>query len=163
MNQEGFLGKISRIWAEYFNWVAMIAAACLLGIALVDIIGSKFFRLPLTGAIDLQEIMLLLVGCFGISKAQIVHQHIHVDLVLSYVPRRIRVFFNGIASALGIFIVAFLIRGCVLTMIRLMHTGSGTATLEIPIFLFGGIMALTCLPLLLVFVWELSEAFRGRA
>lgn len=161
MKGGGLLGKVAREWSKWFNSLALVATFIMLLVSFVDIVGGKVFRWPLPGSIDIIGVNLLLIGAFGIAQAEILKQHVRVDLLLVHLSERARAFLGIISATLCSAATAMLFYAVGLYAIRLYNTHLGSATLEFRFWPFTAILALGCLPLLLVFIWEIFDSLRG--
>jgi TRAP-type C4-dicarboxylate transport system permease small subunit len=150
-----------RQWAKWFNWIAMVALVAMFALEIFDIAGGKLFLFPVPGSVDLLGLLLVLTGAFGLAQTEIIRQHIRIDFLVIRLSGRTRVAFDCFGHIMSIILIAMLIWASYLYAIRLFNSGTGSMTLLIPLFPFPFILALTCLPLLLVYVMKLIDTVRG--
>jgi TRAP-type C4-dicarboxylate transport system permease small subunit len=146
--------KIAKGLADKFNAVAMCSTVLMLILLVVDIVGTKFFHWPLPGSVDLIGELLMLVAAFGMAQTEILRKHIRVDFLVSRLSARLRNMLFCVGAILGFGIFVLLIVSSVQYAKRLFLSGEKSFNLQWPLYPLPAILAFTCLPILIVFVWE---------
>lgn len=152
--------RFTRQWGEWFNWVAIAAIAAMLGVVVVDIVGSKLFRWPVPGSMDIIGLLGLLAAAFAIARAEIFKQHVRVDFLLTGLKERTQGMIGIVSNFLALTLIALVIWRSVDYGMSMQVSKTSSPTLRIPSFPFGYAIALTCIPLFLVLLLELFESIR---
>jgi TRAP-type C4-dicarboxylate transport system permease small subunit len=152
--------RFTRQWGEWFNWVAITAIAVMLGVAVVDIVGSKLFRWPFPGSMDIIGLLGLLAAAFAIARAEIFKQHVRVDFLLTGLKERTQGMIGIVSNFLALTLIGLVIWRCVDYGIDMQASKASSPTLRIPSFPFSYAIALACIPLFLVLLLELFESIR---
>ena len=153
--------KIAKGAADKFNFVAMFFVIVMLIGLVIDILGTKFFQWPLPGSVDLIGESLLLVGAFGVAQTQVLKKHIHVDFLIMRLPVRIQNMLNCISAVFGFMVFLLIFISSVQYTKRLYLSGETTFNLQWPMYPIPAILAFTCLPVLIVFIWEFFHYLKG--
>jgi len=73
----------------------------MMSITCIDVFLTKFFTLPIQGAIDVVMFSQLIAMAFALGLTLILGRHIQVDIFISSLPRRTQGVIDSIASLLG--------------------------------------------------------------
>ena len=152
--------RFTKQWGEWFNWVAIAAIAVMLGVIVVDIVGSKLFRWPLPGSMDIIGLLGLFAATFAIARAEIFKQHVRVDFLLTGLKERTQGMIAIVSNFLALTLIALVIWRSVDYGMSMQTDKTSSPTLRIPSFPFGYAIALACIPLFLVLLLELFESIR---
>jgi TRAP-type transport system small permease protein len=120
-----------------------------------DVTGRRFFNTPVTGTLEMNEFMLVIITFCTITYCQFLKGHVTIDLFVERLPKKTQVILDSIIYVFYLIVAALLswqLYGYALTAIT-QHTTSGT--LLIPIFPFGFIAAVACTLLFLVVLLHL--------
>ena len=151
--------RFNEKWAKWFNWVAMFMVAALLSLTVIDIIGSKL-RMPIPGGYDITGFILLLVCAFGIAQAEVRGRHIRIDIFLLRFPERIKGVFGVFSNTISAAIIALLVLTSVQYGFYTYNFRVVTLDLLMPHFPFVFVIALGCVPLVLVLIQEIFESIK---
>ncbi len=136
-----------------FATVAALALFAMMALTFADVVGRKFFDNSLTGAVELTEIFMTLMIYFALPLASLVGEHIVFDLLDKVLPAAL-LRFQKVAShsltALILFGAAWIVRE---RAARTMDYGDMTATLEIKLWPFHGMIAVMLVVTAVVHVW----------
>lgn len=89
---------------RYLCYVAAIVTLLMAIGMVVDLVSRLVFRSPLTGMIELQTFMLVIMAFFSIGYTMLKNQHVTVDLITSVLPNHVNSFLQSIFSIWGAFI-----------------------------------------------------------
>ena len=84
--------------------LALIAGLCLVALMLlmfVDVIGRYFFNSPITFSVELVELLMGLLVCFGLAVTALDRGHVSVDLIGGLVPGAMNRFCRMLAALSG--------------------------------------------------------------
>jgi TRAP-type C4-dicarboxylate transport system permease small subunit len=149
---------LERILAPIMPSVGLIgsgvtALAMLLIVA--DVCGRRFFNQPITGTLEINEFMLIIITFCTIAFCQYIKGHVTIDLLVERLSRKTQNIIDSIIYVFYLIISVLLSWQLYLyafTSIK-QHTTSGT--LLIPIYPFAFIAAIGCTLLCLVVLMHL--------
>lgn len=150
-------------WSEVFNWVAVAALGAMLAVTVVDIVGTKLFRRPVTGSVDIIGLLGLIVAAFALAQTEIFRQHVRIDVFTILLKERVRRVVGIVSSLFALLLAALLIWRSVDYGISMEASKLGSPTLKIPFFPFSYLLAVACIPLFLVLLFELFDFLRKAA
>jgi tripartite ATP-independent transporter DctM subunit len=134
--------------------------ALMMFITAADVFFRYVLNSSIAGAVELNEVMLILVVFFSVAQAAARKDHVRVELLVSRLPLRVQTVFN-VVSDTGVFGLSFLIAWqAALFALDKWQKGLTTAVLSIPIYpfiiLFALSMILFCLIILLDLIKEIK-------
>jgi TRAP-type C4-dicarboxylate transport system permease small subunit len=141
-----------------FMYVSAAAAATMLFLTVIDIVGSKLFNHPIRGAIDYVGILLMMIGAFGLAQTEVLGKHIRVEFLTVRFNQRGQLILQFYNAILGIFIFVMAIWACFRFTMSLFRTGDSTMTMEVPWWPFMGLLAVNLVLLLLVIIGQALDA-----
>lgn len=126
--------KFVSAWFERVGLAAMVFMGLT---ALVDVIGSKLFRLPLPGSTEITAVIQMVAIAGGLAFSEIDGRHIRVDLLIVWLPKRYKASLDLFSSILALSF--FAVAGSMMTKTGMNLTESGTKTflLQIPLAPFA--------------------------
>jgi TRAP-type transport system small permease protein len=134
------LGSLNVMLAYVGGYVLfgmMILTVC-------DVTGRYIFNLPITGAYEISEAMMVTVVFFFIGYAQAKKAHVAVDLIVNVLPGKLKIVIEIITQLLS-FLMILLIAG--MSLVRwheLLKINEHTPILGIPVSPFFLILATGC-------------------
>jgi len=157
-------GKIER-WEKFansssnwLNWVAGAGLVAMVSLIMADIIGIKFFKWPIPGAIEMVGFLGVVVTAFAIAYTQILRGHIQVEFFVMRLPRRAQASITALVSLLGIALFALLAWRSYDFARVLQSTGEVSMTQGIPFYPFVYAIAFCCIPVCLVLLVEFFKS-----
>ena len=157
-------GKIER-WEKFansssnwLNWVAGAGLVAMVSLIMADIIGIKFFKWPIPGAIEMVGFLGVVVTAFAIAYTQILRGHIQVEFFVMRLPRRAQASITALVSLLGIALFALLAWRSYDFARVLQSTGEVSMTQGIPFYPFVYAIAFCCIPVCLVLLVEFLKS-----
>ncbi|MBW2065963.1 MAG: TRAP transporter small permease [Deltaproteobacteria bacterium] len=134
-------GKIN-ILSRLMGIIAISVLVAMMLFTVLNVVMRAFFNRPIPGDVGLVEVGMVCVGFLSLGWCAVKGMHISVDLVVSFLPRRVRAVFNsfGYLVALGIFLLIAWRSFLEGIANRELHNLS--ATLAFPIFPFYWVTAL---------------------
>lgn len=165
------LSKISRFIESKINFLSRlmgIIAICVLVLMMLftvlNVVMRAFFNSPIPGDVELIEVGMVCVGFLGLAWCALRGMHISVDLVVSFLPKRIQAVFDSFGYLIGLGISILLAWRGFLEGIGNRDLNSLSATLGFPMYPFYWVVALgygvLCLAILVLLVRSLSEAIK---
>lgn len=141
----------------FLNWGCMIILAFLALLTLIDVLGRSFLSSPITGGFELSEILLTIMVGFGLGNSEVLKKHVRVDLLMSYVSRRVRSKFDLFNNLISCGIFALIGWRSVMHADHLLRVGTTSGLLHIPLFPFIFILGIGFFALGAVFLLEFFE------
>ena len=153
---ESVLRKTS-IW---FNWVALGALTIMLGLITADIVGAKFFRHPVPGAMDMVSLLGAILTAFSATETQIQGRHIDVDFLVVRLSGSLQKALACVKDFICSALFALVIWRCFRYGYTFTITGEVSPTQRIPLAPFAYAIALACVPMFLVFMVTFYRSLR---
>jgi TRAP-type C4-dicarboxylate transport system permease small subunit len=157
-NEIGILSKILGI-------VAIGVLVAMMLFTVLDVVLRAFFNRPIRGDVELIEVGMVCTSFLGLAWCAMKGMHIKVDLVVSFLPTRVKGIIDSFGYLLGIGICALLAWQGFLEGIANWKMNTVSATLEFPLFPFYWVVALgfaaLCLAILVLLTRSLTEVIQG--
>jgi len=150
----GRLEKFANSFSRWLNWVAGVGLVLMVGLTVADIIGMKFFKQPVPGAIEMVGFLGVVVTVFAIAYTLVLRGHIQVEFFVSRMSERVRAAATSFTSLLGIALFALLAWRSYDFALVLQNTGEVSMTQSIPFYPFVHAIAFCCIPVCLVLLGE---------
>jgi TRAP-type C4-dicarboxylate transport system permease small subunit len=162
------IGSLERAANSISNTLVRISMGMLLVMMLLgfaDVLGRYVFNRPITGTLEIFEILLPGIVLFGLAYAQRVKAHIAVDVFYSRFPSRVQKIVGVAINIWAILFFAIVTWRSALIAIMHWHTGRRISNLPVPIYaidLFVPVGALAiCLVLISELLHSLTEIKKG--
>ena len=154
--------KFNRRLSNWCEWLGLAALLVMMTVTCIDVVGSKIFRLPLLGSIDMVQLSQIVAISFAAGMAQILGRHVQVEFLYNLLPRRAQAVIDSIwpLLSLGLFIVVIWRLWVLGNSFK--TTGEYTATAYIPLYPFAYALALACIPVCLVLLMEFLKSLMKR-
>ena len=155
--------KITRL-SQVIGIIGVCVLVAMMLFTVLNVIMRAFFNSPIPGDVELIEVGMVCVGFWGLAWCALRKMHIGVDLVIYYLPRRLRSAIDSIGYIIGLGICLLLTwRGFAEGIINhKMHILS--STLGFPMWPFYWVTAVGygvfCLAIVVLLVRSLSEMVR---
>jgi len=128
------------------------------GLIVADIIGIKFFKHPIPGAIEMVGVLGVVVTAFAIAFTQVRRGHIQVEFFVMRLPKRAQAGVTALVSLLGIALFGLLAWQSYDFGRTLQVTGEVSMTQRIPFYPFVYAIAFCCLPICLLLVVDFLKS-----
>ena len=152
------LERFTNSFSKWLNWVAGVGLVGMLGLIIADIIGNKFFKNPIPGAIEIVAFLGVVVTAFAIAYTQILRGHIRVEFIVMRLPVRVQAIIASFVLLLGIVLFAMLAWRSYEFGRVLQATGEVSMTQGIPFYPFVHALGFCCIPVCLVLLVELLKS-----
>lgn len=148
-----FFQKFITTLSRYFNWFACFSLFLMMAIVCLNIL-SRVFGKPITGTVELVEVLLVSVVAFSLAYGSLTHSHISVDLVIRYFSPKVRAITDIVTNLVSVALFGLLAWRCIVLGSNLWEIGEVSQTLWIPhfplLYAFSVNSILVCLFLLFV-------------
>lgn len=134
---KGALATFDRIYSKFENVLNAFSAIAIFGVMLLgvtQVLGRKFFNIPIPGYIDFIEQSMVVFAFFGIAYCQRLGGHVRMDLFMAKFSGRILYFFEALATLIGLFVITILIETSWLHFMRAYEFGDSTIDIQLPIW-----------------------------
>jgi tripartite ATP-independent transporter DctM subunit len=126
----------------------------------IDVFMRYFLNMPITGSMEITEILLVVTVVMGIPYAGARHQHITIDTLLARLPERMRLILRHAVTLLGMVLCAVIVwRGYEYSM-KLFRMDRTTEVLRLPIAYFSLTVAFAFMLYGIVLIVDLIRNFQ---
>lgn len=139
--------------------MGLVAMAAMGLTALIDVIGSKVFQLPLPGSTEITGVLQVVAIAGGLAFSKIDGKQIRVDFLIDFLPRRGKAALDVLSSILGLGL--FAVAGWMTFKHGLNLSDTKTLLLGIPLSPFSFWIALCCIPMCCVIIMDLLSSING--
>ncbi|MDB9822352.1 TRAP transporter small permease [Deltaproteobacteria bacterium] len=157
---ESKISAISRIMGIIA--IAVLVAMMLFTVA--NVILRAFFNSPIPGDVELIEIAMVCTSFLALGWCAIKGRHIKVDLVVSFLPKRLQRIIDSFGYLIGLATCFIIAQQSIMEGLAHREGNYMSASLGIPVYPFYWITALgfaiLCLTILVLLVRSLTEAIK---
>ncbi len=151
--------RFNRNLSSWVEWVGLAALLLMMIVTCIDVLGSKLFRTPVFGSIDIVMLAQLIAISFAAASALLLGRHVQVEFFVVMLPKRTHAVVNCIVDLLGLILFALIVwRLCVFGY-SLQTGGEESATARIPLYPFAYGIALASIPVCLIFLSRFIQSF----
>ncbi|MBW1801647.1 MAG: TRAP transporter large permease subunit [Deltaproteobacteria bacterium] len=141
----------------FINSVGVGFLAVMMFLTATDVILRYVFNRPITGSLELTELMMAIVVSFALAYAAVKNEHVNIDLITSRLPPKPQAALNTITSCLCFGVFALIAWRTVLYAEHQRLGNFETMSLQIPVYPFVYVVAFGCAVLCLVFLCNILE------
>lgn len=153
-----------REWMNHLSgWgesVAVIGVLLMVALNCADVIGSKFFKMPIPDSTELVRLVQATTIAFAIAATQKVGGHINVDMFLTKMHPRLQAIVRSFTSFLGAMLFAIAVYEAFQYGYALYEDSEVTGTLRIPFYPFAFAYAIALVPLACMLACDLIESVK---
>lgn len=143
------------------NHVGFVFLLVLMLFIVVHVAGRYFFNLPIPGAVELIQFLMVFVVFLGFGYCAVQRGNVSVDLIVARLPRRTQAVVDAITCFLGIGVVSLITWQGAVQAIDLWYSGHVSGVLAIPHFPFLIVLVFGCAVFDLVLVANFFEFLAG--
>jgi TRAP-type C4-dicarboxylate transport system permease small subunit len=154
--------KVGKIIDRITLVVSMISFSGVLAIMILnvaDVLMTKLFAKPITGAYEITEILLLCTVMAAFAYGQSKKSHINMTLIIKVFPRPIRLFIFGLMGLVSTGTAAVVGYAAILQAESAISRGMSTSVLFIPMYPFFYIEAIAMFIFALALLYDAILAF----
>ena len=100
--------KIAYFTSKKFMQISIGIVIAMVAITVIDVFLRFFFNKPIKGAIEIVVYMILTLSLFGLVWCTMQKKHIKVDILSSYIPKRVQTIFETIFYVFGLALYSFI-------------------------------------------------------
>ncbi|MBN1375201.1 MAG: TRAP transporter small permease [Dehalococcoidia bacterium] len=154
--------NVVNLIARWLNWIAGASLVIMVVLVMIDVIGTKAFKTPLLGGIELVSLLSVIAIALAIAQTQIAHGHIEVEMLVEKFPKNLRHVIAAIVHILGIVLFVILSWKSFDYGKALHNCGEVSMTLQLPYYPFvyalGISSIIVALVLLVQFIKIIKES-----
>ena len=120
-----------------------VVALAMLSIV-ADVFGRRFFNKPITGTLEMNEFMLVIITFCTITYCQFLKGHVTIDILVERFTKKSQVILDSVIYVFYLIISALLSWQLYLYGIAAVNQHTTSGTLLIPVFPFAFIAAIAC-------------------
>ena len=154
--------RFNRRLSGWFEWIGLVGLLVMMVVTCIDVVGAKVFRCPLMGSIDIVQLGQTVAIAFAASMALILGRHVQVEFFVRLLPRRLGAVINSCILLLGLGLFMVILWQMSVFGYSLQTSGDTSATIYIPYYPFAYGIAIACIPVCLVFLWEFLKSLKRR-
>ena len=169
LEDDSALSKADRALHKVETWLTLLGGLTILAVMLlsvVNILGRKFFSLPVPGFVDWMVQAVPIIAFLGIAFCMRVGSHIRMDMVVGSLKGRVLWTFELVSVAIMFALTAILVFGSWDHAIRAFEFGDSTIDINLPTWpvkMLIPIMFVFLLARLLLQIWGYWVALRNNA
>jgi TRAP-type C4-dicarboxylate transport system permease small subunit len=152
-----WLNRGQRILGSTSHTMSVIATAIVILMMLLttaDVCLRYFFNMPIKGANELIESMMLVVVFLGLAYVQYTKNNISIDLLVNKFPQKTQSAIDSLTYIISFGTVSLMGWAAVIRLNTVIDAGSYTPILEIPVVIFQSLLTFGFLMLWIVLLWD---------
>jgi len=146
------LERINHSVSVWFERIGIVGLLVMLGVTCVDVLGTKCFRSPIHGAIDIVMLCQVVAIAFTIAIAQIAGRHVRVELFVSKLAETSQAVVDSFIYLFQFILFALIAWRTYVLGRSLEIAGEVSATLFVPLYPFVFAITLGCIPVCIIFL-----------
>jgi TRAP-type C4-dicarboxylate transport system permease small subunit len=148
------LMKVSRLLSNWLERIAIAGILVMMGVTCADVVGTKFFRRPVHGAIDAVMLSQVVAIAFTIALTQILGKHVRVDFLLARLRARTQAVIDSIINFFLFILFCVIVWRLYVFGHSMQVAREVSPTLYVPLYPFVYGVAFASIPVCLVFLIE---------
>jgi len=153
--------KYLRRLCEYLEWAGVLGILGMFFANLIDVIGAKFFKWPLPGALEIISFSQIIAITPAIALGLYMGTHLSVDFIVEKFPGVLKKILAIFVSILCLVLAILIFWEGLKYAHSLKLSGEIGSVSKIPFFPFVYIFAISWLPVILYYLIELIKHFKG--
>lgn len=152
-----WLNHGQRILGSTSHVMSVIATVIVLLMMLLvtsDVFSRYFFTMPIKGANELIESMMLVVVFLGLAYVQYTKSNISIDLLVNKFPQKTQAAIDSLTYIFGFGTISLMGWAAVIRLNTLIDAGSYTPILKMPVAIFQSLLTFGFLMLWIVLLWD---------
>lgn len=158
------LKKFERFNRSLSSWAASIGFAAvvfMIVLTCVDVLGSKLFRTPVPGSLDMIMLAQLMAISLAAAMTLIERRHVAVEFFVFLLPERVRSVIAGAVKLLSLALFVLIVWRLFDYGFHLQAGNEVTPTTQIPLAPFAYAASLAMVPVCLVLLQEVLSSLLG--
>jgi len=152
--------KFNRLVSRLAELIGFVALFLMVALTCVDVLGTKLFRLPVPGSLDIMALLQLVAISFAASMSLIEDRHVEVEFFVMLLPRRLQTALACLVKLLCLGLFVLIAWRLFVHGYHLQTGGEETPTIRIPMAPFSYACAAAMIPACLVFLRQFLTSLR---
>ncbi|OPY76571.1 MAG: Tripartite ATP-independent periplasmic transporter [Syntrophorhabdus sp. PtaU1.Bin058] len=152
--------KLIKDVSGYFEWVGVAGILMMFFANLADVIGAKFFRSPLPGALEVISFMQVVAITPAIAFGLFLGSHLEIDFIVEKFPKTLKTILSLLVSALCFILFVFVFWQGLEYGYSLQKSGEIGSVSKLPLFPFAYLFSVSCLPVIFFYVIKLMKTLK---
>lgn len=146
---------------QVLGYLAVVFISLMMISTVADVTGRYLFNSPIVGTIELNRMLMVYAVFFTIAYAQLVKQHIKIDIALDRMPPKTRLVFEGLGLLFALAVMGFITYGASIAAYQETLLGEAeTGIINFPVWPGRIAVALGSLVLCLQYIMDILETRR---
>jgi TRAP-type C4-dicarboxylate transport system permease small subunit len=154
------LARVFQAASMTASAVAIAALAVLCAVTVVDVSGRYLFNSPLLGAVEVSELLMVVLSFGGLALAELRGGHINVDFFIGWLPQRGRAILDAGGALLGAAFWGFVSWRSAVQALRVHEAGEVSASLAVPTWPFYLAVTVGCGLFAIALLGRIDRALR---
>jgi len=147
--------KAIQFLAKSIAFIGAIITALMMFLTVADVLGRRFFHMPIPGTFELTRFGLVLIVSFGLAYAQIEGENIGITILYDKFPNSVKRVLNLIISLGSIGLFSIVLVNTLKYAARISNANQITSVLRLPVHPWIYISAIGVGVLILALIWDL--------
>lgn len=149
--------KLVKYVSGYFEWVGVVGILLMFFTNLADVVGAKFFRCPLPGALEVISYMQVVAITPAIAFGLFLGSHLEIDFIVEKFPKTLKTILGFLVSAFCFILFVLVFWQGLEYAYSLQQSGEIGSVSKLPLFPFAYIFSVSCLPIICFYVIKLIK------
>jgi TRAP-type C4-dicarboxylate transport system permease small subunit len=155
---ERFIKNISKA----FEWVGVMGLLAMVFVNIVDVVGSKFFKWPFPGGIEIISFSQVTAIALTIPIGLFLGFHVTIDFIIEKLPKTPKNVLDIFVSIVCIIFFVLVFWQALKYGYSLQESGEIGSVSKIPLFPFAYVISVGVLPVILFYIVKTINRIKGR-
>lgn len=151
--------KATNAIGKLFLYMGVAILVGMMALTVIDVILRYFFNRPIMGSVEITQVMMVTISFIMLVFCTMRKSHVKVDLFASYIPKRTQRVINSLFYLCCLVMLAIMTWQNFQEAMHLSRVHQETDILEIPIFPFYMVIAVSAGISALLFLLNIFEEF----
>jgi len=142
------------------EWIGLAAFFMMMLITCFDVTGSKVFKMPLSGALDMVMLAQLVAMSFAVGSGLILKKHVEVEFFIPLMPKILQRIVDCIVNFLGLFLFLIITWRLIEYGYSLQTGNEVSPTIRVPLYPFAYGAAFAFIPVSLIYLNRFMVSIR---
>ena len=150
--------RFNEVVSRWASWIGFAAVFVMVVLTCVDVVGTKLFRLPVPGSLDIMMLLQLIGVSFAAATTLVVERHVSVEFFVVLLPKRAQAIIDCVVQLLCLLLFVLIVWRLINHGYHLQTGREETPTIQVPIAPFSYAAALAMVPMCLIYAqrWLIS-------
>lgn len=144
-------GRFNETLSRWVAWIGFAAVFFMVVLTCVDVVGTKLFRLPVPGSLDVMMLLQLIGVSFAAATTLVAERHVSVEFFVVLLPKRARLAIDCLVQLLCLVLFVLIVWRLFTHGYHLQTGREETPTIQVPIAPFSYAAAVATIPVCLIY------------